>query len=85
VIYERHHTVKGFDRDDRDVRRYNASADTVMRQAGVECLDLYAVIQQGGVEDCLGADGVHMTDKGNRVLAEAVAAAIENALGECKD
>ena len=80
VIYERHHEVKGFDRDDEDVQAYNRVADAIMQAAGIPVNDLYAVIRQTGTEDCLGPDGVHMTDAGNAALADAVACAIGRAM-----
>jgi len=80
VIFERHRAVKGFDRDDRDVQRYNAVADRVMAEAGVPVNDLYRVIREAGVEQCLQPDGVHMTDRGNAALASAVVAALDKAI-----
>jgi len=80
VIYERHHAVKGFDRDDKDVRAYNEVAGRIMKEAAVPINDLYAVIRKAGVEQSLSQDGVHMTDHGNAVLTAAVVEAIEKAL-----
>ena len=74
VIDERHHARKPFDRRGDDVRQYNAAALRVVQEAGLPVDDLHAVIESAGREECLGPDGVHMTEKGNRHLAEAVAA-----------
>jgi dienelactone hydrolase/lysophospholipase L1-like esterase len=56
-----------------DVQRYNATAVAVMQPCGVPVHDLHWVVQQGGVEKLLDADGVHCTPAGNALLAEAVA------------
>lgn len=82
VIYERHHAVKGFDRYEKDVQAYNAVADRVMGEAGIPVNDLYAVIEGAGTEACIKPDGVHMTEKGNAVLVEAVIAALDAAIGQ---
>ena len=53
--------------------RYNAAALVIAQSFGVEVDDLHAVIEKGGVEDCISEDGVHMSDLGNHLLADAVA------------
>jgi dienelactone hydrolase/lysophospholipase L1-like esterase len=63
----------GFDRFEADVRRYNAAAAAVMRDAGVPVHDLHWVVEKGGPEKLLGPDGTHYTPDGNDRLAEAVA------------
>jgi len=80
VIYERHHAVKGFDRDDKDVQAFNDAADGVMLAVGIPINNLYAIICEAGDEACLGPDGVHMTDEGNAVLVVAVVAALDRAI-----
>ena len=37
---------------------------------------LHDAVARGGLEQCVCEDGVHMTEFGNRLLAEAVAAKI---------
>jgi lysophospholipase L1-like esterase len=69
-----HEANHGFRRHEEDVLRYNAAARDVMN--GVPLNDLHAVIMEGGREQCLCEDGVHMTEHGNRLLAEAVAGRI---------
>ncbi|MFC1715240.1 SGNH/GDSL hydrolase family protein [Candidatus Poribacteria bacterium] len=81
VIDERHNTVKGFDRYQRDVEPYNRIATTIMTEAGIPIDDLHSAIQNDDVEACLGNDGVHMTERGNKVLTDAVCKCILNQLG----
>jgi lysophospholipase L1-like esterase len=76
VLSERHRAKKGFDRREEDVLRYNAAALAIAQSFGLEVDDLHAVVEKGGVEDCLSADGVHMSDLGNHLLADAVASCL---------
>jgi lysophospholipase L1-like esterase len=76
VVDEWHARAKLFRRRQADVERYNRAALKVMKAAGVEIDDLHAVVQRAGVERCVSPDGVHMTEEGNRLLAEAVAGSI---------
>ncbi len=57
---------------DPDVIRYNEAALDVMRGAGVEINDLYQAVIDGGVLECLSEDKVHMSERGNDVLSDAV-------------
>ena len=79
VVDARHHATKPFDRFEADVQTYNAIALDLA--AGLEINDLHAVIVRGGVAECLGTDGVHMTAMGYALLAGAVAAKIREVLG----
>jgi len=54
------------------VQRLNAAAVRVMSARGVEVNDLCAAILAAGVNECLSEDKVHMSPRGNEVLAEAV-------------
>jgi lysophospholipase L1-like esterase len=72
VIDERHNAVKGFDRFQRDVEAYNRVAVAIMTEANITINDLYGVIQNDDMGECLGRDGVHMTERGNEVLTNAV-------------
>ncbi len=72
VIDKRHRKVKGFDRMESDVRAYNAAAMEVVREAGLDVDDLHSAVEKEGMEECICEDGVHMTPKGNLVLAKAV-------------
>lgn len=72
VIDARHNAVKGFDRYLRDVQAYNRVATAIMTATGMPIDDLYSTIQNDDVELCLGNDGVHMTERGNKALADTV-------------
>ncbi len=84
VVYERHHARKGFDRFDADVIEYNAAAESVARELGVPIHDLYTPIAGDGVPECLGDDGVHMTQRGNDLLADRVAKRLRAALADLR-
>jgi dienelactone hydrolase/lysophospholipase L1-like esterase len=73
-ILDERHARRGaaFDRFEADVRRYNDVALAVMKEAGVPVHDLHWVVEQGGAEQLLGADGTHYTAAGYERLAEAV-------------
>jgi len=72
VMDERHNAVKPFDRYQRDVEVYNRVATAIMTEAGIVIDDLHSAIQNDDIGACLGMDGVHMTERGNRVLTDAV-------------
>jgi acyl-CoA thioesterase-1 len=63
-----------------DVVRYNEAATPVMRAAGVEINDLYALALPR-LQELQQEDGVHFTPEGSRVLAAQVAGKIREALG----
>ncbi len=73
VIDARHAERKGFDRHERDVQAFNAAGLKAAAEAGLSVDDLHAVVVSAGTEACVGPDGVHMTDGGYAVLADAVA------------
>jgi dienelactone hydrolase/lysophospholipase L1-like esterase len=74
IIDARHALRKAdFDRVEADVKRYNETAEKVMREAGVPVHDLHWVVEQGGAETMLGRDGTHYTPAASDRLAEAVA------------
>lgn len=68
--------TKHFNRYNRDIDAYNAAADQVMSELRVPINDLHGAVLAAGVDRCLSADGVHMTEFANRRLGEQVAAAI---------
>jgi lysophospholipase L1-like esterase len=72
VIFERHHTIKGFDRFEEDVDEYNKTALTIMKEFQIPVDDLHGAIIRHCKERAICEDGVHMTEEGNRVLADAV-------------
>lgn len=74
ILDARHALRKAnFDRVEADVKRYNETAENVMRQAGVPVHDLHWVVEQGGADTMLGKDGTHYTPLASDRLAEAVA------------
>lgn len=66
----------GFDRFERDVQKYNTVAVSVMKQVGVPVNDLHRLIDGGGKEKLMLADGTHYTPAGYDLLAAAVADSI---------
>ena len=81
VIDARHNAVKEFDRHNADVDAYNAAAGEIMLAAGIRINDLHAAAIAAGIETVVCDDGVHMTDGGYAILAQAVADCIRKALG----
>ena len=59
-----------------DILTYNAVAKMVMDEASIPINDLHAALAADAIPDCISADGVHMTERGNRLLAETVAGGI---------
>ncbi|MFP3938412.1 MAG: SGNH/GDSL hydrolase family protein [Phycisphaerae bacterium] len=82
-VMDEKHAGRGtdFDRYERDVVAYNEAATDLMSDAGATINDLHAVVLSEGVENCVGPDGVHMTDSGYRLLGRAVADACRRAVG----
>lgn len=81
VVDERHaRRGADFDRTDADVRRYNAAATSVMREANLPVHDLYWLVEQTGPGQMLGPDGTHFTPEGSDRLAEAVADCVSRQL-----
>ena len=72
VIDMRHNAVKEFDRYEHDVADYNRAAVRIMETAGITINDLHSVIMKDDIDACIMPDGVHMTDHGNKILAEAI-------------
>ena len=79
VISER--IMLDYVRFETDILAYNAVARSIMEEAGIPILDLHADIMADSVADCLSQDGVHMTERGNAVLVEAVEHGILAVLG----
>jgi lysophospholipase L1-like esterase len=72
VIYELHHKNKGFDRFEQDVDAYNIAAKRIIDQNHIPINDLNTVIMNNGKSQCISQDGVHMNERGNNLLANAV-------------
>lgn len=84
-----HNAAKPVIRREADVLAYNAILCDVAQQTNTELNDLYAVMAEAlareaakgeAGESLLTSDGVHFTDAGSRLLAEAVAAAVQREL-----
>jgi lysophospholipase L1-like esterase len=82
VIDAWHLATTGFRRYEADVQHYNRVALRAVGRAVVN--DLRGHVVRAGLERCICEDGVHMTEYGNRVLGEAVAAKIREVLGDRK-
>lgn len=78
VITERIHW--DYVRYPADILAYNAVARSIMDEAGIPINDLHAALCADSVPDCIREDGVHMTERGNAVLALAVAQGILSCL-----
>jgi hypothetical protein len=61
----------------KNIDRYNNCASQIMQDNGIVIDDLHGVIMKNDFSKCiLREDGLHMTEFGNTVLAEAVIEAI---------
>jgi len=78
IVDERHNARKdiNFQRFDADVERYNRAALEVVNRAGLKVNDLRGVVERLGILESVMPDGVHLTDRAYRTLAEAVAKAV---------
>lgn len=63
-----------------DVDVYNAVADEVMGAEGVPVNDLGGAMQAAGVEECLLADGVHLSHEGATLVGDLVARRVAEAV-----
>jgi lysophospholipase L1-like esterase len=72
VIDEKHNAVKEFHRYECNVEAYNKVATAIMTEASITIDDLFSVIMNDKIEDCLLDDGVHMSEHGNDLLIDAV-------------
>ena len=63
-----------------DIEEYNAAALEIATDEGLAVNDLHQAILDHDFTKCLREDGCHMTEFGNEVLSEAVAAAVRAAL-----
>ena len=68
-----HHSNKGFDRFEEDVRSYNRAAAQVAADLDVPIDDLYNVVDAAGRDQLLKPDGVHFSDQGCALLGSALA------------
>lgn len=81
-IDDERHAKRGaeFDRTEAEVRRYNAAAERVMRDAKVPVHDLHWLVERRGAQKLQLPDGTHYTPEGYEVLGEAVADSITRQL-----
>jgi dienelactone hydrolase/lysophospholipase L1-like esterase len=63
----------GYDRFEKDVKRYNDAALGLMHRHGIVVHDLHGLVHHAGADKLLAADGTHYTPEGRQRLAEAVA------------
>jgi lysophospholipase L1-like esterase len=70
----------GFDRLEADVRRYNAVAVSVMKQAGVPINDLHQLVETRGTHKVMNPDGTHYAPEGYEMMATVVADSILRSL-----
>jgi lysophospholipase L1-like esterase len=71
-VNEENHRIKGFDRLEVDVEKYNATALNVAREFSLPVDDLFGVVQNAEPQKVLLPDGVHFTEEGSALLADAV-------------
>lgn len=67
-------------RVNEDVVNYNREAAACMAELSVPVNDLYQVVADADPETLLGADGVHFTDLGSRLLGQAVGDFLQSVL-----
>ncbi len=70
---------RGVLRMNADVIRYNQAAAEVMGEHDIPINDLYSTVVERGLEQCLIADGIHLSAAGAELLGRAVADAIRSA------
>ena len=70
----------GFDRFEADVQTYNLTAVSLMKQAGVPINDLHKLVEDGGRETLMAADGTHYTQEGYERMAAVVTDSILRSL-----
>jgi lysophospholipase L1-like esterase/ubiquinone/menaquinone biosynthesis C-methylase UbiE len=69
-------------RSQEDVIAYNARAVKIAREEGAQINDLYAAVQDAGLEKCILRDGVHLSDYGATIIGECVANKIKEAIAQ---
>ena len=67
-------------RTNKNVEAYNAAAAKIMRAEGITINDLYKTAMDGPLADIQNKDGVHFSQRGSRMLAKQVSAAVTKAL-----
>ena len=81
ILHKLHAERKaGFDRFEADVQTYNLTAVSLMKQAGVPINDLHKLVEDGGRETLMAADGTHYTQEGYERMAAVVTDSILRSL-----
>lgn len=60
--------------------RANRKLRTLADETGIDFIDVYQLFQQGGVNQCLVEDGVHISDQGYAIWSAAIAKMIGSGL-----
>ena len=76
VNEQSHRRLKGFDRLEADVTRYNDAATRVIRDLGIPLDDLCGSVERTGRDELLQVDGVHFTPDGYELLGKKVVEAV---------
>ena len=81
IIEERHFNIeKGKLASLERIQAYNREAILLMKSEQIPINDLNSVIIDGGIDSCMSEDGIHMAEKGNKLLADAVARTLQKYL-----
>lgn len=72
-VKEAWHNCGRFRRYTKDINEYNGIAERVMHTHDVDINDLYRTLMDSALDDCLLADGVHLSHRGSAILGKAVA------------
>lgn len=75
-----HSEVKGFERMEADVDRYNAAALKIVREMDLPVNDLFSFVTTKGRDEMLRPDGVHFRPEAYEVIGNEVASVIRNAI-----
>ena len=80
LIEDRHQRSRESRRYEADVARYNQVGLAIAGKYGAAVNDLHAAVLHAGAARLLGPDGVHFTEDGSALLAEAVVASLRSVL-----
>nr|WP_315201721.1 SGNH/GDSL hydrolase family protein [uncultured Albidiferax sp.] len=80
LIEDRHQRSRLSRRYEADVARYNEIGLTIARKYSAAVNDLHAAVLHAGAGRLLGPDGVHFTEDGSALLAQAVVNAVRSVL-----
>lgn len=80
LIDDRHQRSRLSRRYEADVARYNQVGLAIAGKYGAAVNNLHATVLHAGAPRLLGPDGVHFTEDGSALLAEAVVASLRSVL-----